>query len=316
MKASVINRFGDSDVFEIQDIEKPSPGKNEVLIEVYASSINPVDYKMRNGNWKFIFGSNFPIVLGFDVAGKVVECGASITKFKVGDEVWGRITNKYGGAYAEYALAKEMVITKKPTNLNFIDAASIPLAAGTALQSLRDYGKIEKGKQVLINGATGGVGQFAVQIAKLFGAEVTAVSSSYRVDFIKKLKPDHWIDYNKEDFTTHHNKYDIIFDVAGKESFMTTNKALKKKGIYITTLPRPKVLKHKLYSILTAGKRVKTFFMKPNAKDLAFLKEKVENGELLPYVDSVFKLEEMGKAHEYAEKAHLKGKVVIQIKDK
>ena len=314
MRAAVITKFGNSDVFEVQDIKTPVPRKDEVLIEVYASSINPVDYKMRNGNWKFIFGSNFPIVLGFDVAGKIVECGSSISKFKVGDDVWGRITNKYGGAYAEYALAKEIVISNKPTNLSFTDAASIPLAAGTALQALRDYGKIKTGSHVLINGATGGVGQFAIQIAKIFGAEITAVSSSIHKEFINQLEPDHWIDYRKESFTNHCNKYDIIFDVAGKETFLSTHKSLKKNGIYITSLPRPKVLAHKLFSTFTSGKKVKAFFMKPSSKDLLFLKEKAESGELTPHVDSIFGLDEIARAHEYAETSHLKGKVVIQVK--
>ncbi len=313
MKAAIINNFGSPDVFKIEELPEPVPASNEVLVEVKASSVNPVDWKSRKGHHRLILGAPFPIVLGYDLAGIVKKTGKNITRFKPGDRVYGRSDKKYGGAYAELAVTSEYTLAMMPKELNFEEAAAIPLACLTALQGLRDKAGLKKEDRVLIIGASGGVGHFALQCAKIFGANITAVASYRHEDYIKKLQPDFFIDYTKEDFRKSVCRYQCIFDAVGKESFLTVKHLLDKNGIYITLLPRPKILLHKFLSLFTEGKKVKTFLMKSNYRDLKWVNKHVENGNIIPRVDKVFRINEIAEAHRYSEKGHAGGKIIVSM---
>ena len=313
MRAAVINKYGNPDVFELVEVEQPVIEKeNDVLIRVFASSINPVDWKIRKGNLKLILGSSFPIILGFDACGEVVDVGSKVTRFKKGDIVYGCLDKKYGKAYAEYALGTEGCFALKPSLLNNNEAASLPLAALTALQGLRDKGNIKEGDRVLINGAAGGVGFFAVQLVTYYGAHCTAISSERHIKLINKLKPEVFIDYKKEDFKLRDDKYNIIYDIVGTESFLTCKHLLNKGGVYITTLPRPKVLLHKLVSLFT-GKKVKTLLMKANATDMEFINTLIEQRKFKTEIDKTFPLNQIKEAHAYSQEGHAEGKIVIEI---
>ncbi len=315
MKAAVIYQYGSPDVFRIEDIEKPSIRNDEVLIRVHAASINPVDWKQRQGWHRMFLKAHFPVVLGYDVSGVVEECGDSVTKIKKGDEVYTRLTRRFGGAFAEYAAASENTVAKKPAGITWEKAAAVPLAATTALQGLRDKCQLKKGESVLIIGAAGGVGHFALQIALHMGGIVTAVCSGRHKNMMDELKPHYWIDYTQCDYKSLPEKYDVIFDAAGVESFRTCSSLLKPGGRYLTTLPRPKHLMHKFISLFTPSKRVKTFLMKSNGDDLDALSKMITDGKLKIYIDSVFPLERITDAHRRAEEYSTQGKIVIIIQE-
>lgn len=217
MKAVIIRRYGAAEVLQYEDVEQPKIEPTQLLVKVRASSVNPIDWKIRQGMLSLITGSKFPKILGFDVAGEVVAIGSGVTRFKPGDAVYGS-TSFPGGGYAEFAAVPENLVVLKPTNLSYEEAAAVPLAALTALQALRDQGNIQTGQTVLINGAAGGVGSFAVQIAKALGTVVTGVSSTKNLDLVKSLLADRVIDYTQQDFTQDTAQYDIIFDAVGKRS--------------------------------------------------------------------------------------------------
>jgi len=313
MIAAAINRFGKPDVFEIKEMPIPIATGYEVLVKIFASSINPIDFKSRKGNHKYILGSHFPIILGYDMAGEVVKAGNKVTRFKKGDKVFGRSDQKYGRTYAQYGITSEKTLALMPKNATYEQAAAMPLAGLTSLQALRDKCEIKEGQKILINGATGGVGHFAVQLVKYFGGKSSAVCSSLHNGFIKSLNPDIIIDYTKEDFKNKNEKYDIIFDVAGKETYLTCRHLLYKNGIYCTTLPRPKILLHYFVSLFNNG-RIKTLLMKARYMDLEYVAKLFDENILIPNIDKVFPLEEITKAHEYAEHGHTEGKIVISIK--
>ncbi|NOZ46980.1 MAG: NAD(P)-dependent alcohol dehydrogenase [Chlorobi bacterium] len=313
MKAAIINNFGKPDVLEIKEVEIPGIKENEILIKAKASSVNPVDWKHRHGNHKLIMGSPFPIILGYDVAGIVDKVGANVKQFKPGDKVFARVDRKYGGAYAEYVATSEQTVAKISNSLSFEVAAAIPLAALTALQGLRDKGHIKAKSEVLINGAASGVGHFALQIANYYNATVTAVCSSKHKQMLNDLKPAYFVDYKQYNIKSISRKFDIIFDIVGTESFMSLRHLLKPGGIYITTLPRPKVLLHKFISLFTNGKKVETFIMKPLGADLEVINNLLEQNKLKVYIDKIFPLEEIAKAHEYSETGQAEGKIVIRI---
>lgn len=217
MKAMVIRGYGAVDVLKYEEVEKPNIKPDQLLVKVHASSVNPIDWKTRKGMLSILTGNKFPLILGFDVAGEVVEVGSQVTRFQVGDAIYGS-TSFPGGAYAEFAAIPEKLAAIKPANMNYQQAATVPLAALTALQALRNLGNIKSGQKVLVNGASGGVGIFAVQIAKVLGAEVTGVCSTRNLDFVRSLNADLVIDYTQADFTNGNVQYDIIFDVVAKKN--------------------------------------------------------------------------------------------------
>ena len=312
MQAAIINKWGNSNVFEIRDISKPTPAPDQILIKVFASSINPVDWKHRLGNHKYILGSKFPIVLGYDVCGEIIEIGSEITKFKVGDIVFGDLDNKYGGGLAEYALGHEKCFSLKPGNISIEEGAAIALASLTALQALRDKANLKENQKVIINGASGGVGHFALQIAHIMGANVIAVANKENQSFIKSFNPYKSIDYTQHNIINLNEKVDVFFDVVGNLSFMKVKHLLNKGGIYINPHPRPIILLHKLPAFLL-GKRVKSLLRKQNMDDLNLISEWIKHNKLKIELDKIFELKDISEAHSYAQHDRKKGKVVVKI---
>ncbi|HAG51009.1 MAG: hypothetical protein A2X87_02210 [Deltaproteobacteria bacterium GWC2_42_51] len=318
MKAVVIRKFGTSEVLEIETVNRPIISNDQVLIHVFYSSANPIDWKIRNGALRFITGSKFPMLLGFDVAGEIAETGASVTKFKKGDRVFAMLDLKHRGAYAEYACARENTVALIPENVDFKEAAAIPLTALAAYQALHHKCRIKSGETVLINGASGGVGSFAIQIAKATGANVTAVCSTRNTELVRSLGADKVIDYTKQNFTQLPDRYDIIFDTAGKLSFFRISKNLTSSGRYITTLPNKPtdVLSFFLTPFLSLfGYRKKSTFLnvKSSGSDLNNIAHLIRQKKVIPLIDRVYNLEEIKEAHTYSETGHARGKIVIKI---
>lgn len=312
MKATIIRQYGSAEVLQYEDVEKPQIKPDQLLVKIYASSVNAIDWKIRRGMMKVLTGSKFPKILGFDLAGEVVEIGSNVTRFQVGDAVYGSASFP-GGGYAEYAAVPENLVALKPTNLSYEEAATVPLVAMTALQALRNQGNIQPGQAVLINGASGGVGIFAVQIAKALGAEVTGVCSTRNVELVKSLGADRVIDYKQQDFTQDTAKYDIIFDAVGKRSLSATKQVLKPNGIYVTTLPSPQVLLQAALTAFLPGQKAKLVFEKANAEDLNYLKELIEAGKIRTIIDRTYPLQELAAAHAYSESERAVGKIAIAI---
>ena len=318
MKAVLIRQFGPSDVMRIEEVERPLISKDQVLVRVHCSSVNPVDWKIRNGSLRLLTGSKFPKRLGFDIAGEVVDKGSSVTKFREGDRVFGMLDFRHMGAYAEYAVARETNLAFIPAVLDFREAAAVPLAALTAYQALRYKAKIRNGESVLVNGASGGVGSFAVQIAVASGAGVTGVCGTDNVELVRNLGAGKVIDYRVQDFTELHDKYHIIFDAAGKRSFFEVSRNLTVGGRYVTTLPNKSsdIASFFLTSLLPPffeRRKSAHISVRPAGPDLANLCLWITGKKVIPLIDRVFPLEEIAAAHAYSETGHARGKIVITI---
>ncbi len=319
MKAVVYKTYGSPDVLQMEELEKPISDENQILIKVHAASINAGDYRMMRANPFFIRlmgGLLKPKVprLGWDVAGRVEAVGENIKQFRPGDEVFGCAN----GTFAEYVLAKEDYLALKPSNKSFEEAAALPVAALTALQGLRDAAKIQAGQKVLIQGASGGVGTFAVQLAKLFGAEVTAVCSTRNLDMVRSIGADHVIDYTKEDFTRNQQRYDLIFAVNGYHPLSAYKRALSPQGIYICAGgAMSQFFQAMLLGPLMSrkgGKKMGTMgIAKINHKDLVYLGELLAAGKIVPVIDRRYPLSEIAEAFRYIEGKHAQGKVVITM---
>ncbi|OUL34952.1 zinc-binding alcohol dehydrogenase [Nostoc sp. T09] len=312
MKAVVIRRYGPAEVLQYEDVEQPTIKPDQILVKIHASSVNPVDWKIRQGMLQLLTGYNFPLILGFDLAGEVVQVGSQVKRFQLGDAIYGS-TALPGGAYAEFAAIPENLAAPKPTNLSYEEAAAVPLAALTALQALRDQGNIQSGQSVLINGAAGGVGIFAVQIAKALGTEVTGVCSTKNVDLVKSLGADRVIDYKQQDFTQETWQYDIIFDAVGKRSPSDCKRVLKPNGIYITTLPSPESVVQSVLTTFLPGQKVKFILEKPNTQDLLYLKELIEAGKIRVVIHRTYPLQELAAAHTESETERAVGKITIAV---
>jgi NADPH:quinone reductase-like Zn-dependent oxidoreductase len=316
MKAMVYHNYGSPDVLELQEIEKPAVEDDQVLIEVRATSVNWIDYHFLTGTpflARILAGLFKPKhkVLGIDVAGRVDAVGPNVTRFQPGDEVFGSSTH---GCFAEYVCVPEEGVVTKPANMAFDQAAAVPGAAIPALQALRDHGQVQPGQQVLINGASGGVGTFAVQIAKSFGAEVTGVCSTRNLELVRSIGADHAIDYTQEDFTQAGERYDLVFDVVAKRSFSDCRGALKPQGIYVTTAFSPVLALRGQWISTTGSQRMVPLPPKPpNRTDLTFVKELLEGGRVTPVVDRRCTLSEIPEALRYLERGHARGKVVITL---
>ncbi|MBH8552266.1 NAD(P)-dependent alcohol dehydrogenase [Nostocaceae cyanobacterium CENA357] len=312
MKASVIHRYGSPEVLQYEDVEQPQVKPNQLLVKIHATSVNPIDWKTRQGALSWISGNQFPKILGFDVSGEVMAVGAGVTRFQTGDAVYGS-TMFPGGSYAEFATVPENFVALKPANLTHEEAATIPLAGLTALQALRDQGNIQSGQTALINGASGGVGIFAVQIAKALDTEVTGVCSTKNLDFVKSLGADRVIDYTQQDFTENTAQYDIILDAVGKRSLSKCKRVLKPNGIYITTLPTPEALVQSVLTAFLPGQKAKFFVEKPNTQDLVYLKELIEAGKIRTVIDRTYPLQELAAAHAFSESERAVGKIAIAV---
>ena len=322
MKAAVYTRYGSPDVVQIKDVEKPVPKDNEVLIEVRAASVNPLDWHFMRGTPYFVrilAGLRKPKItrLGVDVAGQVEAVGRNVTQFKPGDAVFGSCR----GAFAEYVCTSESTLVMKPDNVTFEQAASAPVAAFTVLQGLRDKGQIQPGQKVLINGAAGGVGTFAVQIAKSFGADVTGVCSTRNVDMVRSIGADRVIDYTREDFTKSGQRYDLIFDSVGNHSLLACRRVLNPKGIYIAVGgPSGRWMIGPLARGITApvlsrfvSQKLAMVLARPNKEDLTIMHELMETGKVTSVIDKRYRLSEVPEAIRYLEEGHARGKVVITL---
>lgn len=317
MKAIVYHNYGSPDVLKCEEIEKPTAGDNEVLIKVRAASANALDWRLMRGKPSFIRlmigGLRKPKITqpGRDVAGQVEAIGRNVTQFKPGDEVFGVCL----GAFAEYACASEDKLALKPANISFEEAAAVPIAAFTALQGLRDKGRIQRGQKVLVDGASGGVGTFAVQIAKTFGAEVTAVCSTRNVDQARSLGADHVIDYTLEDFTQSGQRYDLIFAANAYHSIFDYRRALGQDGIYVMAGGGwAQILQAMSLGPLLSliGSKKMWFCMaKMDKTDLALLKDLLASGKIVSVIDRRYPLSEAAEAIRYLEEGHARGKVVI-----
>ena len=325
MEAIIYTQYGPPNVLRLADLEKPTPKDNEVLIKVRAATVTTGDVNMRGFTFvppgfgflpRLMFGIRKPkqAVLGTEIAGEVESVGKNVTRFKKGDAVYG-IDSTALGAYAEYACRPEKsALVLKPDNLGFDEAASLPFGAGTALYFLRNLAKVQSGQKVLVNGASGGVGVYAVQLAKYYGAEVSGVCSAQNLELVQSLGADQVIDYTRQDFTQNVEAYDVILDtVAGKNDFARCKKALKPQGIYLAVAGGLREMLAMLRASVRGGKKVMAGTPAENQEDLLFIKELVEAGKLKPMIDRRYPLAQTAEAHRYVDTGRKRGSVVITI---
>lgn len=325
MKAAVYCDYGSADVIKVEDVEKPVPADDELLVKVRAAAVNPLDWHYVRGTpylLRLEAGLRKPKVIqfGVDFAGTVEAVGRSVTRFKPGDEVFGGRT----GAFAEYVTVRESrAVVTKPARLSFEQAAAIPIAAVTALQGLRDKGRVQPGQKVLINGASGGVGTFAVQIAKSMGAEVTGVCSTRNIELVRSIGADHVVDYTKEDYTAGGERYDVIIDNVGNRSLLDNRRALTHEGKYVLIGgggadagnwigPLAKPIAALLLSPFIS-QQMGSMLAQLDQNDLAILADLMQSGKVTPVIDRQFKLSETSAAVQYLEEGHARGKVVITL---
>lgn len=313
MKAAIIDRYGSFEVLQIKEVEKPQIEPDQMLVKVHASSVNPIDWKIRKGLLKNRSGEEFPMLLGYDLSGEVMEVGDRINQFHPGDLIYARLDQPTGGAYAEYAAVSQKIAAAKPINMTHLEAATVPLAAMTALQALQNKGNIKAGQKVLINGASGGVGIFAVQIAKAFKTEVTGVCSGSNVEMVQSLGADRVIDYKQQDFIEDNVKYDIIFDVVGNRTPSECKSVLTPDGVYITTQPTPDEKLAELQQDLMPNQKAEVIMLQSNAQDLVYLTREIEAGKIKTVIDRTYPLSEIAAAHAYSETEHASGKIAIAI---
>jgi len=317
MKAIVIDGYGGSDRLHARERPDPTPGAGEILVRVRAAGVNPVDWKIRRGDLRLFLRVRFPHVPGGDVAGEVVELGPGARRFKSGDAVVAFVDMARGGGYAELAVVKESAAALKPQSLSFTEAASLPIAACTALQGLRDVGGLRQGGSALINGGAGGVGHFAVQIAKALGATTAATCGPFNVAFVESLAADLVIDYSREDFTRRAEQYDVVFDAVAMSSFGACRHLLNPGGSYVTTLPGPSVFfwaaVQSAARMFGRSKQARFLMVRHEGADLAFLGELADAGRLRPSIGRTFPLERARDAHDASEQGHTRGKIVLEM---
>jgi NADPH:quinone reductase-like Zn-dependent oxidoreductase len=324
MKAIIHTAYGPPDELRLQEVEKPVPMDNEVLIKIHATTVTTSDCNLRNLTFvprlfhlpmRMQFGFSKPKnrILGFDLAGEIEAAGKNVTRFKVGDQVFGTTEPSFG-AHAEYiCLPEDGVLTNKPNNMTYEEAASVPVIGNTALHYIRDLGNVQAGQKVLINGASGGIGTFAIQLAKYYGAEVTGICSTANLDLVSSLGADRVIDYTKEDFTKSGQTYDVIFDVVGKSSFSHCKGALNEEGLYLHTLPELSVLFQMLVTSKVGTKKVKMEGAPALLENLVDLKELIEAGKLRTVIGKRYPLEQIAEAFKYVETGHKVGNVAITV---
>jgi NADPH:quinone reductase-like Zn-dependent oxidoreductase len=323
MRAIIQRRYGSADVLELGEVDKPPVGHGDVLVRVHASSVNPADWHDITGKpyvMRLMTGLSKPkkTIPGRDMAGRVEAVGPGVTSFHPGDEVFAEIS---GGCYAEYVCVPEAGLGTKPANLSFEEAAAVPIAAITALQGLRDQGKVTAGQKVLINGASGGVGTFAVQIAKALGAEVTGVCSTRNVEMVASIGADHVVDYTSQDFTRAGEQYDVVLDLVGNRSWRDCRRALGREAVYILCTDRPggnwlgplPWMAGRILSLVFASQKAKSFVANQTPQDLAVLTELIESGKVTPVIDRRFTLAEVTDAVRHQDAGHAQGKSVITI---
>jgi NADPH:quinone reductase-like Zn-dependent oxidoreductase len=332
MKAVIAERYGGPEVLELTEVPVPQAGPNGVLVRVHASSVNPVDWKLRKGLMSALWSLRFPVIWGCDFSGVVEQVGSATTLFKPGDEVYGfkhgKVAKTYRGTYAEYAVVPENALARKPAKLSREEAASIPLAALTAWEALVDQGGLKAGQRVLIHAAAGGVGAFAVQIAKALGAYVAATAGARNQDFLRELGADLAIDYTRDEIEGKLSGYDLVLDGVGQSVWRSSLRVLRRGGKLLTlSVPIPEKPVGKLHFFskviaavaggsvraLLGGKRLIIVTVKPRGGELEEISKLIEAGKLRPAIEKVFPLEEIGEAHRLSEAGHVRGKLVVKI---
>ncbi len=317
MKAAVLQKFGPPEVLVIEEREKPIIQENQILVRVHATSVNAMDYRIRSANaplWpisRLMMGLRKPKddILGNEVAGQIVEVGSNVTKFKKGDKIFGCVNR----SNAEYIVCTEnATITTMPPGMSYEEGASVGFGGITSLHFLRTLANIQDGQRILINGASGGVGVFAIQLAKYFGAEVTGVCSTKNIELVKSLGADRVIDYTKTDFTKDEEAYDIVFDAVGKCSFSKCKKLLREDGLYLTTVPSFRLLAQMLWTSKVGKKKAK-FGIASGPENLHFLKELIESNKLRIVIDRTYPLDAIAEAHAYVEQGHKVGSVAVSV---
>jgi len=308
MKAIVAHEYGGPDVLKYEDVPLPEPKENEILVRVIASGVNPADPLILNGKYAKEFGTHLPLVLGYDMAGVVVRAGAKVTKLRVGDPVYAYLL--WGGGWAEYCISNEGESAIKPKSLGFIEASAVPLAALTAWQALIDIGKIENGQTVLIHGGSGGVGSFAIQIAKAHGARVIATASTANQDVLKQLGAEVAIDYTKQKFEEIAHDVDLVLDPVGRDTLARSYGVVKKGGIVVTIVSRCDQAELKKHEIRGAS-----LSSHPDSGELGEITKLIDGGKIKPIVTEVLPLTDAAKADAQAETHHTRGKIVLKIAD-
>lgn len=309
VKAIVINQYGSKDVLEEKEVDKPAIGDDQVLVENHATSINPIDWKLREGYLKQMLDFEFPIILGWDVAGTISEIGKNVSDYSVGDRVFARPETTNQGTYAEYVPVDAHLLAPMPDSMSYEEAAAIPLAGLTAWQCVVDFGEIKKGDKVLIHAGSGGVGSYAIQIAKSFGAYVATTASGKNEQFVRSLGADEFINYREQDFSELLSDYDLVVDMMGGKVQEDSFKVLKKGGKLVSIADQPP----EKYS---ADFTTKSLWLEPNGEQLKKLADLYEKGELKPVIGETFDLSEQGlkDAHALSETHHAKGKIIIKVK--
>ncbi len=311
MRAVVIDRYGGPEVLRQATVPRPVPTRGQVLVRTRFVGVNPKDVIVRKGKFKVATGKKFPLIVGHDIAGEVVEVGAG-ADLAEGDRVFGMINDFAGRAYAQFAAVDAQQLAKVPSSIELRVAAAVPLAAQTALQALRDDARIEAGQKVLINGASGGVGVFAVQIAKILGAEVTAVCSQRNTDLVTELGADRVVDYTQTELVELDATFDAIFDVFGNYNFDKLKHLLEPRGTYVQTIPSGRILRDVARTLLRR-KRAKLVLVKSRRDQLDWLRQQIDTGSLRVVVDRSFSLEDAAEAHRYIETKRARGKVVLEL---
>lgn len=333
MKAVIAETYGSPDVLELADIDLPKLGPNGVLVQVHATSVNPVDWKLRQGRMSGLWSLHFPVIWGCDLSGVVEQVGAAVTLFKPGDEVYGfkqgKVAKTYRGTYAEYAAVPESALSRKPAGLTHEQAASVPLAALTAWQALVNQGNLRAGQRVLIHAAAGGVGVFAVQIAKALGAFVAATAGPKNQDFLRDLGADLTIDYAREKLEDKVSGYDLVLDGVGKNVWASSLRVLRRGGRLVTLaipIPDAKSGTLRFFSTviagilggslraLVAGKRLLVTQVQPRGGELERITGLIESGRVRPIVEKIYPLEEIAEAHRRSESGHVRGKLVLRVR--
>ena len=313
MKAMQYQAYGSPARITPAEIETPHRSPSQMLVKVAASAVNPIDWKLRNGSLRFLAPIRFPSVPGFDLAGEVLETGARVWKFKAGERVYACLADRNRGACAEYAVVEEHLAARIPDRLNDFEAAAIPLAGMTALQALRDHGGLTSGQRLLIVGASGGVGHYAVQIGKALGAHVTAVCSGRNADWVRDLGADEIIDYTVRSDFVGERPYDVVLDCIVSASLQASEAVMTPRGVYVSTLPTPGLMLRALLSRFAAGRRVKIVMLDPKGEDLEYLSKLVEAGRLQSRIERVYPLAELAAAHERSQSGRVQGKIVIDV---
>ncbi len=311
MRAVLIDRYGGPEVLRLATVPRPVPTRGQVLVRTRFIGVNPKDVIVRKGKFQIATGKKFPLIVGHDIAGEVVEVGLGADLAK-GDQVYGMINDFAGRAYAEYAAVNCQQLAKAPASIELAVAAAVPLAAQTALQALRDDAQLKAGQTVLINGASGGVGVFAVQIAKILGAQVTAVCSHRNVDLVTELGADRVVDYTKTELVELDEQFDVIFDVFGNYRFDKLKKLLSVRGTYVNTIPSARIFKDVARSFVRR-KRAKLVIVKSKRDQLDWLRQQIDAGRLRVVVDRSFPLADVAEAHRYMETKRARGKVVLSV---